>query len=371
MRGRGRRDPRRPQPVPARHRHPRAAARDRRAPAALLRARLRRRHRGARHRGRDRGDRRGAARAVRARRRGRDVRAVLRLVRGVHRDGGRDTGASCTLRPPDYVVRPRRAARAAITPRTQLLLLNSPHNPTGKVFTRASSSSIAAAVRRARPARRHRRGLRAPRVRRASTSRWRRCPGMRERTVTISSGGKTFSFTGWKVGWVCAPPDARRRGPDGEAVPHLRERRAVPDGDRGRARAARRRRSAGSPPTLREKRDRLSRRARGRRASTCCRPQGTYFVTTDIRSLGETDGLAFCRSLPRALRRGRGAERRVLRRRGRRPAARAVRVLQAARGDRRGVRRRLAGDWPDEGRRASSTTSCGRTATRTSRASRR
>ena len=63
----------------------------------------------------------------------------------------------------------------------------------------------------------------------ASTCRSRRCPGMRERTVTISSGGKTFSFTGWKIGWVCAPPELVAAVQDGEAVPHLRERRAVPD----------------------------------------------------------------------------------------------------------------------------------------------
>ena len=60
-------------------------------------------------------------------------------------------------------------------------------------------------------------------------------PGMRDRTVTICSGGKTFSFTGWKVGWVCATAGAGRRGQDREAVPHLREQRAVPVRDRGRA----------------------------------------------------------------------------------------------------------------------------------------
>ncbi len=82
-----------------------------------------------------------------------------------------------TLRAPDYALRSRRAPRRAITPRTKLVLLNSPHNPTGKVFTRAELALIAELAHRARPARRHRRGLRAPRVSTASTSRSRRCPG--------------------------------------------------------------------------------------------------------------------------------------------------------------------------------------------------
>ena len=51
---------------------------------------------------------------------------------------------------------------------------------------------------------------------------------MRERTLTISSAAKTFSFTGWKIGWACAPPALAGRGADGQAVPHLRQRRPVP-----------------------------------------------------------------------------------------------------------------------------------------------
>ena len=53
-------------------------------------------------------------------------------------------------------------------------------------------------------------------------------PGMRERTVTISSAGKTFSVTGWKIGWACAAAAAAHGGADREAVPDLRQRRAVP-----------------------------------------------------------------------------------------------------------------------------------------------
>ena len=121
---------------------------------------------------------------------------------------------------------------------------------------------------------------------------------MRDRTVTISSGGKTFSFTGWKIGWVCAPPSSSRAVRTVEAVPHLRERRrrsstAIADGlglpDDGfvdvRRRPARQARSARAPAS----------RPPG---SRCSEPAGTYFVTADIRSLGEHDGIAFCRALP-------------------------------------------------------------------------
>jgi aspartate/methionine/tyrosine aminotransferase len=64
-----------------------------------------------------------------------------------------------------------------------------------------TAGAIAAIARRAGPARRHRRGLRTSRLRRRASP---DCvlPGMRERTITISSAGKTFSFTGWKVGWI-------------------------------------------------------------------------------------------------------------------------------------------------------------------------
>ena len=71
-----------------------------------------------------------------------------------------------TLRAPDWTHRPRRAARPRSRRSTRVLLLNSPHNPTGKVLSRAELELIAAACRRARPDRRHRRGLRAPRLRR-------------------------------------------------------------------------------------------------------------------------------------------------------------------------------------------------------------
>src|SRR5438445_9342667 len=106
-------------------------------------------------------------------------------------------GGRFTFDPDDLV--------AAITPRTRLILLNSPHNPTGKVFTRAELEQIATLARD------HDLIVVTDEVYEhlvfdANHVPIATLPGMRARTVAISSGGKTFSFTGWKVGWVCAVP---------------------------------------------------------------------------------------------------------------------------------------------------------------------
>ncbi len=110
-----------------------------------------------------------------------------------------------TLRPPGF--RPDLTELAdAITPRTRLILLNSPHNPTGSVFARDELAAIARlAVERdllvvTDEVYEHLvfDGQHVPIA---------QFPGMRERTVSISSAGKTFSFTGWKIGWVTAAPE--------------------------------------------------------------------------------------------------------------------------------------------------------------------
>ncbi len=105
-----------------------------------------------------------------------------------------------TLRAPDF--RPDLdRLRSLVTPRTRLLLLNSPHNPTGMVLTRDEAAAIAElAVERdllvvTDEVYEHL-VFDGEHIPLASL------PGMRERTVSISSAGKTFSFTGWKVGWV-------------------------------------------------------------------------------------------------------------------------------------------------------------------------
>jgi N-succinyldiaminopimelate aminotransferase len=111
-----------------------------------------------------------------------------------------------TLRFPDFAL-DERELEAVVTSRTKMIVLNTPHNPTGKVFTREELAVIARLC--------HKHGLialtdevyqfltydDAQHVPLATL------PGMRERTVSLSSTGKTFSFTGWKVGWACGPQD--------------------------------------------------------------------------------------------------------------------------------------------------------------------
>jgi N-succinyldiaminopimelate aminotransferase len=97
--------------------------------------------------------------------------------------------------------------RAAFSNRTRLMLFNTPHNPTGKVFTRAEMDLIAELCQQwnviaiTDEVYEHLTFDGVPHVRLATL------PGMAERTLTISSLGKTFSFTGWKIGWSIAPPD--------------------------------------------------------------------------------------------------------------------------------------------------------------------
>lgn len=199
-----------------------------------------------------------------------------------------------TLHPPGYHVDPD-ALRAAITSRTRLLLLNSPHNPTGKVFDRDELALIAELCREhdllavTDEVYEHLvfEGEHIPLA---------TFPGMQERTVTISSAGKTFSYTGWKIGWASAPPEllaavrtAKQFLTYVNGAPFqyaIATGLRLPD-DRIRALAT----------DLRVRRDLLCAGLEdvGFRVF---RPSGTYFVTTDIRALGEDDGLAFCRSLP-------------------------------------------------------------------------
>ncbi|MEU6510061.1 pyridoxal phosphate-dependent aminotransferase [Streptomyces sp. NPDC046942] len=186
--------------------------------------------------------------------------------------------------------------RAAVTDATRLLLINTPHNPTGTVLTRAELAAIAElAVERdllvvTDEVYEHLVFDEAEHVPLATF------PGMRERTVTIGSAGKTFSFTGWKVGWVTAAPElvgAVRSvkqfltyvssGPFQYAIA---EALRLPDSYFDGFRA-----------DLRRKRDLLG---DGLRAAgfEVYQPQGTYFITTDITPFGEKDAYAFCRALP-------------------------------------------------------------------------
>ena len=200
-----------------------------------------------------------------------------------------------TLRPPDYSFSVA-ALRAAVTPRTRVVLLNSPHNPTGKVFSRAELDAIAAVcvehdlIVITDEVYEHLVYDRATHIPIATL------PGMRDRTITISSAGKTFSMTGWKTGWICARPElvaAARTVKQFLTYVH-----AAPF---QHAAAVGLRLPDAYFDTLAsemaEKRDLLS-AGLVEAGFEVLAPSGTYFVTVDIRALGESDGLAFCRSLP-------------------------------------------------------------------------
>ncbi|MGW2462277.1 pyridoxal phosphate-dependent aminotransferase [Streptomyces sp. NPDC001356] len=185
---------------------------------------------------------------------------------------------------------------AAVTPRTRLLLLNSPHNPTGTVLSPAELTAIAElAVDRdllvvSDEVYEH---LVYDGVRHLPIA---SLPGMGERTLSISSLGKSFSFTGWKIGWATGPAGlvaavqtARQYltftapGPFQYAAA---EALRLPDDY-----------FAGLRDDMRHRRDLL---ADGLQEAglDVFRPQGTYFVTTDITPLGHRDAVAFCRELP-------------------------------------------------------------------------
>jgi N-succinyldiaminopimelate aminotransferase len=199
-----------------------------------------------------------------------------------------------TLRAPDFRLDVDRL-RAAVTGRTRLILLNSPHNPTGTVLSDGELAAVAEVAIE------HDLVVVTDEVYEHMTydaphRPLATLPGMAERTLTISSAGKTFSFTGWKVGWACGPAHLVRAvlmvkqfltfvsgAPFQPAVAvGLRLPDAYFDGLR---------------EALRGKRDRLVDGLRGVGLEAYV-PQGSYFVTADIRPLGYTDGVTFCRELP-------------------------------------------------------------------------
>jgi N-succinyldiaminopimelate aminotransferase len=199
-----------------------------------------------------------------------------------------------TLRAPDFRLDVERL-RAAITPRTRLILLNTPHNPTGTVLTREELAAVAElAVERdltvvTDEVYEHM-TYDVPHLPLATF------PGMAGRTLTISSAGKTFSFTGWKVGWATGPRHLVR------AVLMAKQFLTFVSGAPFQPAIA-----AGLrlPDTffdavrddLRRKRDLVCAGLRDA-GFEVFEPQGTYFVTADVRPLGFTDGFQLCRELP-------------------------------------------------------------------------
>ncbi len=215
------------------------------------------------------------------------------------------------LRPPDFGFSADELRRA-VSPKTRLLLLNSPHNPTGKVFSRQELQLIAeVAVEhdllvvtdevyehivfsdRGAPDERAAPGAPADQPRHIPIA---TLPGMSERTLTISSGGKTFACTGWKIGWACGPEDLVR------ATQTAKQFLTYVNGAPFQPAIARGLSLDDSyfqdlSDTLQQRRDDLCRGLRnaGLEPNT---PQGTYFVTADTSHLAP-DAMTFCLELPR------------------------------------------------------------------------
>jgi N-succinyldiaminopimelate aminotransferase len=218
-------------------------------------------------------------------------RAMIQFAGGVRRP--------VTLRAPDYRC-DIDELEAAVSDRTKLILLNTPHNPTGHVFDASELAAVAEVALR------HDLVVVTDEVYEHLTFDDHAhvpiatLPGMFERTVTISSSGKTFSFTGWKIGWATGPADlvaavegaknwlsyssgapfqpAIAQAFDHESVFHQQLRE-----------------------DLQKKRDflcaaldSLSYDGLGLEVHV---PQGTYFVTTDVSAMGYVDGKAFCAAM--------------------------------------------------------------------------
>ena len=187
--------------------------------------------------------------------------------------------------------------RAAVTPKTKMLIVNSPHNPTGTVFSAAEMAGIASiAIEHdliviSDEAYEH---LTFDGVGHTPLCTY---PGMWERTITVGSAGKTLSFTGWKIGWATGPEaliTAVRTakqfltyvsgGPFQYAVAHGLSTLGPEY-------------FSGFAAELQTKRDRLS-AGLNNVGFEVYQPKGTYFITTDVTGFGVTDALAFCRRLP-------------------------------------------------------------------------
>ncbi|RNI24328.1 pyridoxal phosphate-dependent aminotransferase [Flexivirga caeni] len=199
------------------------------------------------------------------------------------------------LRFPDFAI-DEESLRAAFSDRTRIVLLNTPHNPTGKVFTRAELELIAGLARE------HDAIVVTDEVYEHlvfdgfSHVPMATLPGMFERTLTIGSGGKTFSATGWKVGWLSGPAELVTACAtvkqfltyvgSGPFQPAVATGLALPDEV-----------FASVAGTLQAGRDILTRGLRGA-GLTVSQPQATYFAIADVSPLGATDALEFCWQLP-------------------------------------------------------------------------
>ena len=213
--------------------------------------------------------------------------AVVRLAGGIPRP--------IPLEPPGWRVEPEEVA-AAVSDRTRVLLVNSPHNPTGRVLEATELDVLADSCRRHDVI-----ALTDEVYEHLTYDGERHVPistreGMAERTITVSSLGKTHSVTGWKIGWASGPAEliAAVRGvkqfltfAGGTPLQHAAA--AALDHAEGEAHAL--------AQSLSAKRDLLS---DGLRAAgfDVLHTEGTYFVTADAAPLGTDDAVALCERLP-------------------------------------------------------------------------
>ncbi len=212
--------------------------------------------------------------------------AVIALAGGVHH--------TVPLEPPAF--RPDLdRLRGTVTDRTRVILVNTPHNPTGAVLDRETLQTVVELAER------HDAIIVTDEVYEHLTFGPRHIPiatldGARERTVTISSGGKTFNTTGWKVGWLTAPAELVTAilavkqfltyVNGAPFQPAIAAGLSLPDAF-----------FAGIAAALAQKRDVLS--AGLRAAGFEVYPSnGTYFVVADAAPLGHSDAVEFCRRLP-------------------------------------------------------------------------
>jgi aspartate/methionine/tyrosine aminotransferase len=197
------------------------------------------------------------------------------------------------LEPPDFRLR-RESLEAACSERTRLVVVNTPHNPTGRVFDAGELEAIADVCRR-RNAILISDEVYEDLVFEGEHRSLATLPGMAERTVTLSSLGKTFSLTGWKIGWAAAPEDLSAAVRAAHqfltfAAPTPLQQGAAVALREGHAYVA----------SLRER----YRRCRDlfcdgleRLGFGVHRPAGTYFVMADHSRFGYPDDHAFCKDL--------------------------------------------------------------------------
>ncbi|MGG7509327.1 aminotransferase class I/II-fold pyridoxal phosphate-dependent enzyme [Plantibacter sp. YIM 135249] len=211
---------------------------------------------------------------------------LIGLTGGRHRTVG--------LRAPDFQP-DHDELRAAVSDRTRVILINNPHNPTGAVFDRATLELVVELAER------HDAVIVTDEVYEHLVFGVQHIPvatipGAAARTVTISSGGKTFNTTGWKVGWLTAPPELVTAITTVKQFltyvnaapfqPAMAVGLRLPDAY-----------FRGVADGLAAKRD-LLQAGLDRAGFATFRPDGTYFIVADAAAIGHRDAAAFCRELP-------------------------------------------------------------------------